>query len=154
MGDLSAPLMMDNVADQDDNSTRFIVFKSRRAHLDRLAQQTLVTDQFKAPLFVTPAFNDHPGTLYNILGYFAASQLNLVALMSLPTKTQLGVYSFYLEVSGTRDQQADLFKTLERMAANYQVLICDWHANPGGDDTMHTGGWGLNFQWNIPWIPF
>ena len=128
MGDLSAPLMMDNVADQDDNSTRFIVFKSRRAHLDRLAQQTLVTDQFKAPLFVTPAFNDHPGTLYNILGYFAASQLNLVALMSLPTKTQLGVYSFYLEVSGTRDQQADLFKTLERMAANYQVHPLGYYA--------------------------
>ena len=40
------------------------------------------------------------------------------------------------------------------MVANYQVLICNWHANPGGDDTMYTGGWGLNFQWNIPWIPF
>ena len=40
------------------------------------------------------------------------------------------------------------------VVANYQVLICDWHANPGTDDTMHTGGWGLNFQWNIPWIPF
>lgn len=40
------------------------------------------------------------------------------------------------------------------VVANYQVLICDWHANPGGDDTMRTGGWGLNFQWNIPWIPF
>ena len=40
------------------------------------------------------------------------------------------------------------------VAANYQVLICDWHANPGGDDTMITGGLGLNFQWNIPWIPF
>lgn len=34
------------------------------------------------------------------------------------------------------------------------VSICDWHANPGGDDTMITGGLGLNFQWNIPWIPF
>ena len=40
------------------------------------------------------------------------------------------------------------------LVANYQVLICDWHANPGADDTMYTGGWGLNFQWNIPWIPF
>lgn len=40
------------------------------------------------------------------------------------------------------------------VVANYQVLICDWHANPGGDDTMITGGWGINFQWNIPWISF
>lgn len=40
------------------------------------------------------------------------------------------------------------------LVANYQILVCDWHARPGRVDTMVTGGWGLNFQWNIPWIPF
>jgi hypothetical protein len=40
------------------------------------------------------------------------------------------------------------------LAANYQILVCDWHARPGRVDTMVTGGWGLNFQWNIPWILF
>lgn len=40
------------------------------------------------------------------------------------------------------------------LVANYQILVCDWHARPGREDTMVTGGWGLNFQWNIPWIPF
>ncbi|PAK80139.1 prephenate dehydratase [Lentilactobacillus parakefiri] len=128
MSDLSAPLMIDNVADQSDNRTRFIVFQSKPANLATLAQKSLATDRFKAPLFVTPAFNDRPGTLYDILGYFAASQLNLVALMSLPTKTQLGVYSFYLEVSGTREQQAELFLTLEKMAANYQVHPLGYYA--------------------------
>lgn len=128
MSDLSAPLMIDNVADQSDNRTRFIVFQSKPANLATLAQKSLATDRFKAPLFVTPAFNDRPGTLYDILGYFAASQLNLVALMSLPTKTQLGVYSFYLEVSGTREQQAELFLALEKMATNYQVHPLGYYA--------------------------
>ena len=128
MSDLSAPLMIDNVADQSDNRTRFIAFQSKPANLATLAQKSLATDRFKAPLFVTPAFNDRPGTLYDILGYFAASQLNLVALMSLPTKTQLGVYSFYLEVSGTREQQAELFLALEKMATNYQVHPLGYYA--------------------------
>ena len=48
--------------------------------------------------------------------------------MSLPTKTQLGVYSFYLEVSGNRDQQADLFKTLEKLATNYRVHPLGYYA--------------------------
>ncbi len=93
MTDLSFPLMMDNVADQDDNSTRFIIFQSHPADLEKISHEHLATDHFKAPLFITPAFNDRPGTLYDILGYFAKSELNLVTLMSLPVKTQLGVYS-------------------------------------------------------------
>ncbi|MGO3400216.1 MAG: prephenate dehydratase [Lentilactobacillus parabuchneri] len=125
---LKQPLMLDNVADQDDNSTRFIIFKSRPANLDALSSQTLSGTHFKAPLFVTPSFNDQPGTLYEILGYFAKQQLNLVTLMSLPVKTQLGVYSFYLEVSGTRDQREVLFTTLRQMASKYRVHPLGYYA--------------------------
>ncbi|MGF2385264.1 prephenate dehydratase [Lentilactobacillus otakiensis] len=128
MADLSVPLMMNNVADQDDNSTRFIIFKSQAADLEALSQQRLTTDQFKAPLFVTPSSNDQPGTLYDILGYFADNQLNLVTIMSLPVKTQLGVYSFYLEISGTREQQAALFRTLRKMTAKYHVHLLGYYA--------------------------
>lgn len=128
MADLSLPLMLDNVADQDDNSTRFIIFKSQPANLEALSQQRLTTNHFKAPLFVTPSFNDQPGTLYDILGYFAENQLNLVTLMSLPVKFQLGVYSFYLEISGTREQQEVLFTTLQKMAAKYHVHPLGYYA--------------------------
>ncbi|MEE8824416.1 P-protein [Lentilactobacillus sunkii] len=128
MTDLSLPLMRDNVADQDDNSTRFIIFKSQPANLEELSRHHLTTDHFKAPLFVTPSFNDQPGTLYDILGYFAEHQLNLVTLMSLPVKSQLGVYSFYLELSGTREQQEVLFTTLQKMAAKYHVHPLGYYA--------------------------
>lgn len=128
MTDLSFPLMMDNVADQDDNSTRFIIFQSHPADLEKISHEHLATDHFKAPLFITPAFNDRPGTLYDILGYFAKSELNLVTLMSLPVKTHLGVYSFYLEISGTREQQAILFTTLKKIAAKYRVHSLGFYA--------------------------
>lgn len=128
MTDLSLPLMRDNVADQDDNSTRFIIFKSQPANLEALSRQHLTTNHFKAPLFVTPSFNDQPGTLYDILCYFAEHQLNLVTLMSLPVKSQLGVYSFYLELSGTREQQEVLFTTLQKMAAKYHVHPLGYYA--------------------------
>lgn len=40
------------------------------------------------------------------------------------------------------------------LVANYQTLGCAWYGSSMSNRTMLTGGWGLNFQWNIPWIPF
>ncbi|WP_252903800.1 prephenate dehydratase [Secundilactobacillus oryzae] len=95
---VSLPLKLHNVADREDNHTRFIVFKRQSAETVHMAEK------FKASLYVTPP-DDGPGTLYNILGYFVAHHLNLVALISEPTKEQIGRYSFYIEVSGMPEQQ-------------------------------------------------
>ena len=40
------------------------------------------------------------------------------------------------------------------LVANYQYLWCGWYGGPSVGDHVFTGGWGLNLQWNIPWIPF
>lgn len=41
------------------------------------------------------------------------------------------------------------------LVANYQNIVCGWHPRPiAPPGPIFTGGWGLNFQWNIPWIPF
>lgn len=128
MSGLQFPLMKNHVADQDDNNTRFIIFKNQPANLNELSKQPLDTNHFKAPRFVTPSFNDQPGTLYKILGYFAKAKLNLITLMSLPTKTELGVYSFYIEVSGTRDQQEEIFATLKELASTYHVHLLGFYA--------------------------
>lgn len=125
----TAKLMLANVADQDDNSTRFIIFKAKPAKLSELAKVNLKTTHFKAPLFITPASNDKPGTLYDILGYFAKVNLNLITLMSLPTKNQLGEYAFYIEISGTREQQEGLFATLREISAKYQVHLLGFYAD-------------------------
>lgn len=48
--------------------------------------------------------------------------------MSMPTKAKLGVYSFYIEVSGNRDQQEEIFATLKELASNYQVHLLGYYA--------------------------
>lgn len=128
LAEVSSALKLNNVADQLDNSTRFIIFKANPATAATLSKVALSTNQFKAPLFITPATNDRPGTLYEILGYFAKVGLNLVTLMSMPTKAKLGVYSFYIEVSGNRDQQEEIFATLKELASNYQVHLLGYYA--------------------------
>ncbi|GHP13737.1 prephenate dehydratase [Lentilactobacillus fungorum] len=128
LAEVSGALKLNHVADQRDNSTRFILFKANPASLEMLSQTSLTADYFKAPLFITPAINDRPGTLYEILGYFAKANLNLVTLMSLPTKSQLGMYAFYLEVSGHRKQQEVLFTTLQELASKYQVHLLGYYA--------------------------
>ena len=40
------------------------------------------------------------------------------------------------------------------LVANYQYLWCGWYGSSSVRNRVFTGGWGLNFQWNIPWIPF
>lgn len=110
-----------NVGDQKDNHTRFIVF-------NRLKPQAIqLTTQFKASLYITPP-DDGPGTLYNILGYFVKYGLNLISLISEPTKEKIGVYSFYIEVSGQPEQQADLLTVMTELAEKSSVHFLGFYA--------------------------
>lgn len=122
------PLIRDNVADQADNATRFIIFKKQPATLTMPAQPVDKLDtMFKFPLFVTPP-TEGAGVLYQILGYLAHAGLNLVTIMSLPTRQKIGIYSFYLEISGTFAQQHVLFETLNRMAEVYTLHPLGFYA--------------------------
>lgn len=117
----SFPFTMANVADQTDNNTRFIIFKKQPAELKVPAQP--VKDQtasFKSALFITPP-TEEVGVLYKILSYFAKTHLNLVTIMSMPTRQKIGIYSFYIEISGTLEQRNTLFETLQRMADVYTI---------------------------------
>ncbi|QEA32102.1 prephenate dehydratase [Secundilactobacillus malefermentans] len=110
-----------NVGDQKDNHTRFIVF-------NRLKPQVIqLTTQFKASLYITPP-DDGPGTLYNILGYFVKYGLNLISLISEPTKEKIGVYSFCIEVSGQPEQQADLLTVITELAEKSSVHFLGFYA--------------------------
>ncbi|MBT9672300.1 prephenate dehydratase [Secundilactobacillus kimchicus] len=114
------PLMRDNVADQLDNFTRFTIFKKSPTTLAANTTFEAAVNRFKCPIFVTPPTDD-PGTLYEILGYPKRAQLNLATLMSLPTKQKMGIYSFYIEISGTTAQLDDLQATLTEMARVFTV---------------------------------
>lgn len=80
-----------DVEDHPGNATRFVV---------------VGRDQIAAPsghdrtTIVCFQDADRPGSLYGILGRFAARDLNLTKLESRPTKTGLGDYCFVIEFEG------------------------------------------------------
>ena len=41
--------------------------------------------------------------------------------MSMPTRRKIGIYSFYIEISGTFDQEAVLVETVKKMTAVYTI---------------------------------
>ncbi len=67
---------------------------------------------------------DRPGSLYGILGRFAARELNLTKLESRPTKRGLGDYCFVIEFEGhvADDVVADCLADLQAHLAHVKFL--------------------------------
>ncbi|MHB1989131.1 MAG: prephenate dehydratase [Acidimicrobiales bacterium] len=67
---------------------------------------------------------DHPGSLHEILGQFAARSLNLTKIESRPTKRSLGDYCFVIEVEGhvTDEIVGDCLRELHLALAGCKFL--------------------------------
>jgi prephenate dehydratase len=84
-------VIAENIADHPDNATRFVLVGRRDIAAPTGRDRTLIVCFQDA---------DRPGTLYGILGRFAARDINLTKLESRPTKTGLGDYCFVIEFDG------------------------------------------------------
>ena len=84
-------ILASSIEDHSDNQTRFVAIARRgvppRSGHDRTAM-------------VCFQDADRPGSLYAILGQFAARNINLTRLESRPTKQGLGDYCFIIEFEG------------------------------------------------------
>lgn len=79
---------IENVEDSENNTTRFLVLKKNPdAYSDGDLTCSLILDAKK----------DEPGILIEALVKFYALKINLNAIMSRPTKEELGKYFFYTE---------------------------------------------------------
>ncbi|GAA5819413.1 MAG: prephenate dehydratase [Methanobrevibacter sp. CfCl-M3] len=101
----SAELYNLNVLDNDiqdtmNNETRFIILSMNKA-LKSENNKTSI-------LFET--YQDNPGELYYILGFFANNDINLTKIESRPQKERLGKYIFFLDFEGHEDD-----KTVEKI---------------------------------------
>ena len=108
-------IIASDIEDHEDNQTRFVL---------------LARDQLPGPSghdrtsIVCFQDADRPGSLYGILGQFAARDINLTNLQSRPTKRGLGNYCFIIDLEGHIADQviADCLRDLRAHLASVKFL--------------------------------
>jgi prephenate dehydratase len=88
----SPPLVLGNVGDYAGNTTRFVVLSEQEPEYQE-------REDYKTSIVVVEGV-DRPGMLSDILGAFSKRDVNLVSIMSRPTKATLGKYHFFVDVEG------------------------------------------------------
>lgn len=86
------PLVIEDINDYTNNTTRFIVLGTTDAPFDK--HRT-----YKTSLVIVEGM-DRPGMLSDILQAFATRNINLVSIMSRPTKELIGKYHFFVDFEG------------------------------------------------------
>ena len=112
----NAKFQIENVTDSSNNVTRFLVIQPGGV----LEQSGF--NEIKVSLYVMPQI-DEPGVLFRILKIFNDHQVNLVSIMSRPTKRNMGTYNFYLELNGIKEQKADVFEALYSLKKQIPVKV-------------------------------
>ncbi len=84
-------ILAESVEDHPDNQTRFVSLARTGIPAPTGHDRTSIACFQSA---------DHPGSLYAILGHFAARNINLTKLESRPTKQALGDYCFIIDFEG------------------------------------------------------
>jgi prephenate dehydratase len=104
-----------DVEDHADNATRFVVVGRRDVAAPTGHDRTTIVCFQDA---------DRPGSLYGILGRFAARDINLTKLESRPTKRGLGDYCFVIEFEGhvADDVVADCLADLQAHLTRVKFL--------------------------------
>jgi uncharacterized protein (DUF362 family)/predicted amino acid-binding ACT domain protein len=90
------PLVVENIADRSNNMTRFITVGKDLPFFDPARD-------YKTTILVIES-TDRPGILSDVLQAFASRGINLVSIMSRPTKEMMGRYHFFIDVEGHSDE--------------------------------------------------
>ncbi len=90
------PLVIENIADRSNNMTRFIAVGKDLPFFDPARD-------YKTTILVIES-TDRPGVLSDVLQAFATRGINLVSIMSRPTKEMMGRYHFFIDVEGHSDE--------------------------------------------------
>ncbi len=117
LGDSKAILKIKDVTDADSNFTRFVVVVPGLC--DHAEPHS---GEIHVPMYVMPGV-DRPGVLFEILREFYDKKINLTAIMSRPTKKEMGRYNFYIEASGKKADLATIIKVVEEMEGKYDIKI-------------------------------
>lgn len=125
----AACLCLENVTDAAHNCTRFIRIVAETG--DRAASAGLLAEtgeahagstRLRVPLYLLPSC-DRPGILYELLQPLHAQQINLVSIISRPTKKHMGTYHFYLELEGLSSQQEQMATALSQLSQHASIKL-------------------------------
>lgn len=122
-------LIVSNVTDTDYNHTRFIIFKKSKLNIDNIYDNSLKNNKIhknkikvKIPVYIMPE-TDRPGILYELLKEFYDRQINLISIISKPTRQELGTYNFYIEIDGLVERLDVIIETLNKINENNGLKI-------------------------------
>lgn len=113
--------VIDNVTDADKNFTRFVIIKRGAADISKNVN-TETDVKVKVPVFIMPA-TERPGILFEILKEFHDRQINLISIMSRPTKQEMGTYNFYIEIDGFSSQLDLIIEAIEKIKKYNDIKI-------------------------------
>ncbi|MDD6327029.1 MAG: prephenate dehydratase domain-containing protein [Lachnospiraceae bacterium] len=137
-----------DVTDSDYNHTRFIVFTkgladigadisgcakslsrvnrsegiSKKTTQDVSQEPVQDVTKVRIPAYIQPKV-DRPGLLYSILKNFHDNQINLISIMSRPTKQQLGTYNFYIEIDIRCERLMVVYDTLRLVEQDNRIKL-------------------------------
>jgi prephenate dehydratase len=135
-------IVAEDVEDHPENQTRFVAVARSRVPEPTGHDKTSIVCFQQA---------DHPGSLYGILGQFAARNINLTKLESRPTKQGLGDYCFVIDLSGHIGDEviADCLRDLHASLADVKFLGSYPAAGKHGDDRRREAGkaWQAADEW-------
>lgn len=100
-----------HVEDYQNNQTRFI-------HVSKNPSKAYTF----AAMVITPKI-DRPGLLKDILSIFETNDINLIAIMSRPTKVVSGTYHFYIETALSKTKADALENVLDMMRKTFDVTF-------------------------------
>jgi prephenate dehydratase len=126
-------IVAEDVEDHPENQTKFVAVARTRVPEASGHDKTSIVCFQQA---------DHPGSLYGILGQFAARNINLTKLESRPTKQGLGDYCFVIDLSGHVADEviADCLRDLHASLADVKFLGSYPAAGTHGDDKRREAG--------------
>ena len=104
---------IENATDSANNVTRFLIVEPGRYTVDVQEDSDV-----RVSFFVIPQ-KDEPGMLFNILRAFSENNINLVAIMSRPTRKDIGTYNFYMEIKAGYSEVETIRKTIADVKSRY-----------------------------------
>lgn len=107
-----------NVSDELDNHTRFLILKNKPLSLKVYKHN----EPYKVSLVITP-IEDRPGLLHEILEAFADAKINLISIMSRPTKKKMGNYHFFLEFMADLHTQVLVESVMKQLKYHFDIRL-------------------------------